>query len=65
MARIGAMRCGNPSARFVRPVRCWNIWNPPQEISPLAQMTAPERIRADFYGTGLTIGAHPMALHRA
>ncbi len=38
---------------------------PAEEISPLAQMTAPERIRADFYGTGLTIGAHPMALHRA
>ncbi len=38
---------------------------PAAEISPLTQMTAPERIRADFYGTGLTIGAHPMALHRA
>jgi len=38
---------------------------PAQEISPLAQMTVPERIRADFYGTGLTIGVHPMALHRA
>jgi error-prone DNA polymerase len=33
-------------------------------ISPLAPMTAPERIRADFYGTGLTIGAHPMRLYR-
>ena len=37
----------------------------PAEACPLAPMTAPERIRADFYGTGLTIGAHPMALHRA
>ncbi len=27
-------------------------------------MTAPERIRADFYGTGLTIGSHPMRLYR-
>ncbi len=37
---------------------------PAAEVSPLNQMTAPERIRADFYGTGLTIGAHPMALYR-
>ncbi len=35
-----------------------------QEKSPLAMMTAPERIRADFYGTGLTIGSHPMRLYR-
>ena len=27
-------------------------------------MTAPERIRADFYGTGVTIGSHPMRLYR-
>ena len=27
-------------------------------------MTAVERIRADFYGTGLTIGSHPMRLYR-
>jgi len=32
--------------------------------SPLAPMTAPERIRADFYGTGVTIGPHPMKLYR-
>src|SRR5579863_9656516 len=37
---------------------------PAQEISPLAMMTAPERIRADFYGTGVTIGIHPMKLYR-
>jgi error-prone DNA polymerase len=27
-------------------------------------MTAPERIRADFFGTGVTIGPHPMRLYR-
>ena len=27
-------------------------------------MTAPERIRADFHGTGVTIGPHPMYLYR-
>ena len=57
---IDATRCGNPSARFVRLGRCLKIWKPQQAPSPLAQMTAPERIRADFYGTGLTIGSHPM-----
>ncbi len=38
-----------------------------QEIdnnSPLASMTLPERLIADFRGTGLTIGRHPVAHHR-
>jgi error-prone DNA polymerase len=35
-----------------------------QPTSPLAPMTVPERIRADFYGTGVTIGPHPMKLYR-
>ncbi|HEY8184684.1 MAG TPA: error-prone DNA polymerase [Pyrinomonadaceae bacterium] len=33
--------------------------------SPLAPMTRPERMDADFRGTGLTIGQHPVAYHRA
>jgi error-prone DNA polymerase len=33
--------------------------------SPLARMTTEERIQADFRGTGLTIGRHPMAYRRA
>ncbi len=32
--------------------------------SPLQPMTLPERISADYHGTGLTIGPHPMALVR-
>src|SRR6202162_4065701 len=32
--------------------------------SPLAQMTAEERLVADFRGTGMTVGPHPMAYHR-
>jgi len=32
--------------------------------SPLQQMTLPERVDADFRGTGLTIGKHPVAHHR-
>jgi len=40
---------------------------PEQEspASPLAQMTTEERLVADFAGTRLTIGPHPMAFHRA
>ena len=33
--------------------------------SPLRPMTAPERLLADYAGTSLTIGPHPMALRRA
>ncbi|MDQ3170836.1 MAG: error-prone DNA polymerase [Acidobacteriota bacterium] len=32
--------------------------------SPLARMSLAERVSADYAGTGLTIGPHPMALHR-
>ncbi|MCH8820769.1 MAG: error-prone DNA polymerase, partial [Acidobacteria bacterium] len=36
-----------------------------QEIpSPLNDMTAQERLCADYWGTGITIGPHPMALQR-
>ena len=33
--------------------------------SPLAPMTTEERLWADFRGTGLTVGRHPMAYRRA
>jgi error-prone DNA polymerase len=33
--------------------------------SPLQQMTLTERVDADFRGTGMTIGKHPVAYHRA
>ncbi len=33
--------------------------------SPLASMTPEERLVADFHGTGLTVGPHPMAYRRA
>jgi error-prone DNA polymerase len=32
--------------------------------SPLAEMTVPERLVADYAGTGLTIGPHPMTFRR-
>jgi error-prone DNA polymerase len=36
-----------------------------QHASPLNAMTPKERIFADFRGTGLTVGPHPLAHHRA
>jgi len=33
--------------------------------SPLKKMTDEERLVADFRGTGMTVGPHPMAYHRA
>ena len=37
----------------------------PDSPSPLAQMTYEERLVADFHGTGLTVGPHPMSYRRA
>ncbi|MFB3828609.1 MAG: DNA polymerase III subunit alpha [Bryobacteraceae bacterium] len=34
------------------------------EPSPLAPMNAEERLAADFHGTGVTVGKHPMAYRR-
>jgi error-prone DNA polymerase len=40
--------------------------NPPptSTFSPLQIMTAEERLVADFNGTGMTVGPHPMGYHR-
>lgn len=38
------------------------LW--PDANSPLLPMTAEERLVADFRGTGMTVGPHPMAYHR-
>jgi error-prone DNA polymerase len=37
---------------------------PAADSSPLRPMTAAERLHADYGGTGLTLGPHPMALQR-
>src|SRR5262245_57828064 len=39
--------------------------DPPREASPLAEMTDVERIAADYAGTSVTLGRHPMSLRRA
>jgi error-prone DNA polymerase len=36
----------------------------PDSASPLAKMDLEERLVADFHGTGMTIGPHPMAYRR-
>jgi error-prone DNA polymerase len=36
----------------------------PDNKSPLNMMTDEERLVADFRGTGMTVGPHPMAYHR-
>ncbi len=37
----------------------------PDSTSPLVRMTTEERLHADYRGTGVTIGRHPMAYRRA
>jgi len=36
----------------------------PDSSSPLVQMTSEERLIADYHGTGLTVGPHPMLYRR-
>jgi error-prone DNA polymerase len=38
---------------------------PSSEASPLSDMTVDERLAADYAGTGVTLGPHPMAIQRA
>jgi error-prone DNA polymerase len=38
---------------------------PKSETRPLQKMTSDERLAADYAGTGLTTGPHPLAYHRA
>ncbi|MGH7303739.1 MAG: error-prone DNA polymerase [Candidatus Rokuibacteriota bacterium] len=39
--------------------------DPPREPSPLSEMTDVERLAADYAGTSVTLGRHPMSLRRA
>jgi DNA polymerase III alpha subunit len=38
---------------------------PADDVSPLSPMSPAERVVADYLGTGLTIGPHPVGLRRA
>jgi error-prone DNA polymerase len=53
------------SARAVRPAGPLLEGIDNGGASPLARMTPEERLRADYHGTGVTIGRHPMAFRRA
>lgn len=53
------------AGRAVRPVGPLLETLPePDAVSPLAMMNAEERLAADFYGTGVTVGRHPLAHRR-
>jgi error-prone DNA polymerase len=48
----------------VRETRTTYFDHADREDSPLPRMTTEERLIADFQGTGMTTGPHPMAYHR-
>ncbi|HEX6774211.1 MAG TPA: error-prone DNA polymerase [Methylomirabilota bacterium] len=43
----------------------YNALDPPPESSPLLPMTPTEAMVADYEGSGLSLGPHPMTFHRA
>jgi error-prone DNA polymerase len=77
LAEVGALNHIQPSRESHRRDALWRAeaavrptgalledLPPAADESPLAAMTLPERLNADFRGTGLTVGRHPMALRR-
>ena len=58
------MRSGKSNARSAPPVRCSNNSPNPTRLRRFAPMNHEERLVADFHGTGLTVGPHPMAYRR-
>ena len=54
-----AAAAANPSGPLLQQIR------EADERSPLQMMTDEERLVADFRGTGMTVGPHPMSYHRA
>jgi error-prone DNA polymerase len=73
LARVGALASLEPERRAAlweaeragRPAGAlYEGLTPPRAPSPLRPMTAEERLLADYEGTGLTLGPHPMAFRR-
>ena len=62
---IAAMPSGKSNAPSATPARCSMNYPSPTPNSPLRPMNPEERLVADFRGTGMTVGPHPMAYHRA
>ncbi len=63
LTRRGALWEVERAARPPGPL--WSGQASLQEPSPLREMTAEERLVADYRGTELTVGPHPMAFRRA
>jgi error-prone DNA polymerase len=73
LARVGALASLEPERRAAlweaeragRPAGAlYEDLPAPREPSPLRPMSAGERLIADYEGTGLTLGPHPMAFRR-
>ena len=77
LARIGALNFISDEAQMHRRDALWQIEKAarnvgpllrdvvePDEASPLYKMNMEERLVADFHGTGMTVGPHPMAYRR-
>jgi error-prone DNA polymerase len=77
LARIGALNFISGEAQLHRRDALWQIEKAarnvgpllrdvvePDETSPLDKMNIEERLVADFHGTGMTVGPHPMAYRR-
>jgi error-prone DNA polymerase len=56
-------RAGRPEGPLLRQQSEW--LRDPSETLPLEQMNVEERLVADYAGTGLTVGKHPMHYRRA
>ena len=77
LAEVGALNFLSPAHRMHRRDALWQVERAcrrtgpllerieePDGSSPLEVMTSEERLVADFHGTGMTVGPHPMAYYR-
>jgi len=78
LAEVGALNFLSAAHRMHRRDALWQVERAsrrtgpllerieePDRSSPLEVMTSEERLVADFHGTGMTVGPHPMAYYRA
>jgi error-prone DNA polymerase len=78
LARIGALNHMNPATELHRRDALWQIEKAARKVgpllenvveadtaSPLHKMEIEERLVADYHGTGMTVGPHPMAYQRS
>jgi len=78
LAKIGALNHMNPDTELHRRDALWQIEKAARKVgpllesvveadtvSPLHKMEVEERMVADYHGTGMTVGPHPMAYQRS